>query len=136
MIVYGKIINNSQYNIGYICTKLQCELGNAEKIAMRWIAPDIKVIDYSFKELEVQSNKCANTLKSLGLSKGDIIFTLLPKIPEHFFILLGALKVQLVTGPLFVNFGEEAILDRLGDACAKVLFTKKSSLKKIDKIRN
>ena len=125
-----------QYNIGYICTKLQCELGNAEKIAMRWIAPDMKEIDYSFKELEAQSNKCANALKALGLSKGDIICTLLPKIPEQFFVLLGALKLQLIASPLFANFGEEAILDRMGDACTKVLVTKKSFLRKIGKIKN
>jgi len=130
------IIRNDQYNIGYICTKLQCERGNAEKIAMRWISPDMKHIDHSFKDMEDQSNKCANVLQSLGLSKGDIIFTLLPKIPEQFFVLLGALKLQLVASPLFANFGEEAILDRMGDACAKALVTKKSFLKKIEKIRN
>ena len=130
------IIRNDQYNIGYICTKLQCELGNSEKIAMRWISPDMKHIDHSFKDMEDQSNKCANALQSLGLSKGDIIFTLLPKIPEQFFVLLGALKLQLVASPLFANFGEEAILDRMGDACAKALVTKKSFLKKIEKIRN
>lgn len=130
------IIRNNQYNIGHICTKLQCERGIADKIAMRWISPDMKRIDHTFQELEFQSNKCANVLKSLGLSKGDIIFTLLPKIPAQFFVLLGALKLQLVASPLFANFGEEAILDRMGDACAKALVTKKSFLKKITKIKD
>lgn len=130
------IIKNNQYNIGHICTRLQCELGNADKIAMRWISSDMKHIDYSFNDLDVQSNKFANVLKSLGLSKGDIMFTLLPKIPEQFFVILGALKLQLVVSPLFANFGEEAILDRMGDACAKALVTKKSFLKKIEKIRD
>lgn len=130
------IIKDNQYNIGHICTKLQCYLGNAEKIAMRWLAPDMKELDYTFEDLEVQSNKCANALQSIGLSKGDIIFTLLPKTPEQFFVLLGALKLQLIASPLFANFGEAAILDRMGDACAKALVTKKSFLKKIEKIKN
>lgn len=130
------IIKNSQYNIGHICTKLQCETGNADKTAMRWISHDMQNSDYSFKELNEQSNKFANVLQSLGLFKGDIIFTLLPKIPEQFFVLLGALKLQLVTSPLFANFGEEAIFDRMGDAGAKTLVTKKSFLKKIEKIKN
>ncbi|MFA6129436.1 MAG: AMP-binding protein [Candidatus Omnitrophota bacterium] len=103
---------------------------------MRWITPDMQHVDYSFNDLEDQSNKCANVLQSLSLSKGDIMFTLLPKIPEQFFVLLGALKLQLIVSPLFANFGEEAILDRMGDACAKVLVTKKSFLRKIEKIKN
>lgn len=130
------LIKNNQYNIGHICTRLQCEIGNADKISMRWITPDMQHVDYSFNDLEDQSNKCANVLQSLSLSKGDIMFTLLPKIPEQFFVLLGALKLQLIVSPLFANFGEEAILDRMGDACAKVLVTKKSFLRKIEKIKN
>lgn len=130
------MIRNNQYNIGHICTRMQCEIGNADKISMRWIAPDMQPVDYTFNDLEDQSNKCANVFKSLGLSKGDIVFTLLPKIPEQFFVLLGALKLQLIASPLFANFGEEAILDRMGDACARVLITKKSFLKKIEKIKN
>lgn len=130
------ITKNNQYNIGYICTSLQCAIGNADKTAMRWISSDMKCIDYSFRDLEHQSNKLANALQSLGLSKGDIIFTLLPKIPEQFFVLLGALKLQLIASPLFANFGEEAIFDRMHDACAKILVTKKVFLKKIEKIKN
>lgn len=130
------IIKNNQYNIGHICTKLQCELGNSDKTAMRLIAPNMTYTDYSFNDLEVQSSKVANALQSLGLSKGDILFVLLPKIPEQFFVLLGALKLQLIVSPLFANFGEEAILDRMGDACARVLVTKKSFLKKINNIRH
>jgi len=129
------IIQNNQFNIGHICTKRQCELGNSDKVAMRCVTPDFRFIDYSFKDLETQSNKLANVLRALGFSKEDVVFTLLPKIPEQFFILLGALKLQLIISPLFANFGEEAILDRMGDACAKVLITKESFLKKIDKIK-
>ena len=103
---------------------------------MRLVAPDMSHIDYSFRDLDLQSNKTANALRSLGLSKGDILFTLLPKVPEQFFVLLGALKLQLIASPLFANFGEEAILDRVGASCAKALVTKKSFLKKIDRIKD
>ncbi|MDD5440083.1 MAG: AMP-binding protein, partial [Candidatus Omnitrophica bacterium] len=130
------MIINNQYNIGHICTKQQCELGRADKIAMRLISSDMTHVDYSFMALETNSNKVANAFRTLDLSKGDIIFTILPKVPEQFFILLGALKLQLIVSPLFANFGEEAIVDRIGDARAKVLVTKKSFLKKVDNIRH
>ena len=64
-----------------------------------------------------------------------MLFTFLPKLPEQFFTVLGSLKMRMITGTLFANFGEEALLDRLGDAGAKTLVTKKSFLKKIGRIR-
>ena len=130
------IIQNNQFNLGHICTRLQCELGNQHKTALRWIAPGLTCIDHSFRDLDIQSNKFANVLKALGLVKGDILFTLLPKIPEQFFVLMGALKAQLIVSPLFANIGEEAIVSRMQDANAKAVVTKKSLLKKIGKIKS
>ena len=131
-----KIVDNSQYNIGHICTRQQCEQGRADKVAMRWISPQLARTDYTFADLELQSNRFANVLQELGVASGEVFFTFLPKMPEQFFAFLGSLKMQLITGTLFANFGEDALLDRLGDAKARVLFTKQSFLKKIAKIRD
>jgi acetyl-CoA synthetase len=124
------------YNIGYLCTGRQCEAGLADKVAMRWIAPNQPVRDYSYAELDRETSRFANVLKGLGLGKGDIVFTFLPKMPEQFVAFLGTLKLQVIAGTLFSNFGEEAILDRAGDAGAKVMVTKMSFLKKISRIRD
>ena len=131
-----KIVDNSQYNIGHICTRQQCEQGRADKVAMRWSSPQLARTDYTFADLELQSNRFANVLQELGVASGEVFFTFLPKMPEQFFAFLGSLKMQLITGTLFANFGEDALLDRLGDAKARVLFTKQSFLKKIAKIRD
>ena len=86
--------------------------------------------------MEAESNRFANALQGLGFAAGDVFFTFLPKMPEQFFSFLGSLKMQLITGTLFANFGEDALLDRLGDAGAKGIITKKSFLKKIKAIRD
>ncbi|WP_306533873.1 AMP-binding protein [Geobacter sp.] len=132
----NSLIVNNQYNIGHICTKMQCDLGKSHKMAMRWISPAMERADYSFADLESQSSKFANVLQSLGFSRGDIFFTFLPKMPEQFFAFLGALKVEVIAGTMFSNFGEDALLDRLGDARAKGVITKKSFLKKLNRIRH
>jgi hypothetical protein len=31
------LIKDSQYNIGHICTRQQCELGHSRKLAMKWL---------------------------------------------------------------------------------------------------
>ena len=121
-------------NIGYTCTGLQCERGNSEKTALRLIAPDLSKIDYSFKQLDVESNKFANALKELGVQKGDKVFIFLPKQAEVFFAFLGILKLQAVAGVLFSNFGKEAVFDRLLDASAKVLITKQSMHDRISEV--
>jgi acetyl-CoA synthetase len=129
-------IENGQYNIGHICTTLQCSRGLGGKTALRWIDAQGEGTAYSFAELERQSNRFANLLLSLDFSPGDVFFTFLPKMPEQFFAFLGALKARVICGTLFSNFGEDAILDRLLDSGAKGIITKKSFLKKILRVRD
>jgi len=129
------IIVNNQYNIGHICTRQQCELGLGDKIAFRWISAHQERTNYTFNDLDCESNRFANALQALGFAAGDILFTFLPKTPEQFFSFLGTLKLQVICGTLFSNFGVDALLDRLGDANAKGIITKKSLLKKIIRVR-
>ncbi len=130
-----RIVVNGQFNIGHICTRQQCDSGLGAKVAMSWVSHDLTRTQYTFRDLDLLSNKFANALRSLGLEKGDIAFTYLPKMPEQFIAFLGALKVEIIAGTLFSNFGEDALLHRLGDAKAKCIITKKSLAKKITRIR-
>ena len=102
---------------------------------MRWIDANGARTVYTFGDLEMQSNRFANVLTSLGIGNGDIFFTFLPKMPEQFFAFLGALKTQAICGTLFSNFGEDALLDRLGDSGAVGIITRKSLYKKLSRIR-
>ena len=134
MLTYESFGN--QFNIGYICTRQQCNAGLGDKVAMRWLAPDMVRTDYTFNDLERESNRFANVLTVLGFEPGEIFFTFLPKMPEQFFSFLGTLKARVICGTLFANFGEDALLDRLGDSRAKGIITKKHFLKKINRIRD
>lgn len=126
--------DNKQHNIAYHCSKLQCDSGYAERVAIRWLYPDLTRQDILFNEIENESNAIANILLNLGVQKSDRIFTFSQKSPELYFIFLGILKIQAIAGILFSNFGSEALLDRLGDSQAKILFTSKKFLRKIKTI--
>jgi len=130
------MFDGNQYNIGHICTRQQCDEGLADKVAFRWLPASGEPSDITFAELDRQSNRFANLLGGLGFVPGEIFFTFLPKCPEQFFAFLGTLKQQVVCGTLFSNFGDEALLDRLGDSRARGIITKKSFLKKIGRIRH
>jgi acetyl-CoA synthetase len=130
----NELIVNGQYNIGHLCSTRQCQLGRADKVAMRWFSAHLERADYTFADLDRGSNRFANLLDGLGVKPGEVFFTFLPKMPEQFFAFLGTLKRQAVCGTLFSNFGEDALLDRLGDSRAVGIITKKSFLRKINRI--
>ena len=101
---------------------------------MRFIYPGtLESKDFTFNDLEVDSNRFANLLAGSGFQKGDIFFTFLPKLPEQFISFLGGLKLQLIVGTLFSNFGDEALVERLQGA--KGIITRKSLLKRVLKAR-
>ena len=79
---------------------------------------------YTFNEMKKMTNKAANVLKeATNLEKGDRMFIFMPRSPELYFSLLGALKMGVIVGPLFEAFMEGAVYDRLVDSDAKVLVT-------------
>lgn len=130
------VTSENNQNIGYLCSTIQRFGGHGKSIAFRWISSLLERTDYTFTTLDSESNKFASILQQSDFTPGDVFFTFLPKLPEQFFAFLGSLKLNLVTGTLFSNFGEEALLARLGDAKAKGIITKKSLLKKILRIRD
>ena len=129
---FGEI--GAQHNLAYFCTKYQIEQGRGNLVAFRWIYPDLTRENITFQEFEQKSNQCANLLKDLGVGEGDRAFTFVPRSPELFYFFLGILKNKAVAGILFSNFGEEALLDRLGDSQARFLLTSKGFLRKIKAI--
>ena len=130
------IIRDNQYNIGFICTSQQCAAGLGDKVAMRWISSRFERRDYTFSDLDRLSNRFANLLQTVGVEAGEVIFTFLPKSAEQFTAFLGGLKAQCITGTLFSNFGEDALLDRLGDSRACLVVTRKSLYRKIERVRD
>ncbi|MDN7240214.1 acetate--CoA ligase [Planococcus sp. N028] len=79
---------------------------------------------YTFYEMKRMTNRAANLLKAhSNLEKGDRIFIFMPRSPELYFLMFGALKMGLIVGPLFEAFMEGAIYDRLDDSDAKAIIT-------------
>lgn len=95
------------------------------KIALYWHGANDETQKYTFSELTFLSNKFANVLKKLGVTRGDRVFFFLPRIPELYFGFLGTLKTGAIAGTLFSAFGPQALSDRLSNSGAKVLVTNK-----------
>ena len=87
---------------------------------------------YTFYEMKRMTNRAANLLKAnSNLEKGDRIFIFMPRSPELYFLMFGALKMGLIVGPLFEAFMEGAIYDRLDDSEAKSIITTPELLSRV-----
>ncbi|WP_315905786.1 acetate--CoA ligase [Priestia koreensis] len=86
---------------------------------------------YTYKEMKDFSDKAANVFKQADVEKGDRIFIFMPRSPELYFAVLGAIKVGAIVGPLFEAFMEGAVKDRLEDSEAKVLVTTPALLERV-----
>ena len=79
---------------------------------------------YTYNEMKKMSNRAANVLTNQSsLEKGDRLFVFMPRSPELYFAILGALKMGTIVGPLFEAFMEGAVYDRLADSEAKAIVT-------------
>jgi acetyl-CoA synthetase len=94
-----------------------------ERVAVRCLRRDGRVDDTTYGELAAASNRFANGLASLGVAKGDRVFTLLGRLPELYVTVLGTLKNTSVVCPLFPAFGPEPIRRRLELGDGRVLVT-------------
>ncbi|CAN7258777.1 acetate--CoA ligase [Rossellomorea sp. LjRoot5] len=87
---------------------------------------------YTYSDMKKMSNKAGNVLKRFGdVEKGDRVFIFMPRSPELYFSVLGAIKLGAIVGPLFEAFMEGAVRDRLEDSEAKVLITTPELLKRV-----
>ncbi|AYV68571.1 acetate--CoA ligase [Niallia circulans] len=110
-------------NLAYEAIDRHAENYRANKVALHYFHPSRKET-YTFKDLKKFSNKAGNVLKEIGnVNKGDRVFIFMPRSPELYFALLGAIKLGAIVGPLFEAFMEDAVKDRLYDSEAKVIIT-------------
>ncbi|MBI2521112.1 MAG: acetate--CoA ligase [Bdellovibrio sp.] len=133
--------NSGFVNIADLAVGAHSRQGNENKVALRFIGKswpqdknDFKEITYL--ELLRQVRRFAHSLKRIGHKKGDVLFSLGPRLPQTYITALGTMGAGLVFAPLFSVFGPEPILARMSKGNGKVLFTLASLYhKKIAPIR-
>jgi acetyl-CoA synthetase len=129
-------------NIAYAAVDRHTEGPAATRTALRFVTQEgwdgaIATRDLSYAELGRLTRRFTNVLRSLGINKGDRVFTIMGRIPELYITMLGALRNGSVVSPLFSAFGPEPIATRIDIGQANVLVTTKAIYeRKIAKIRD
>ena len=99
--------------------------------ALRWLAGEGHFREWTFVELERQSNRMANVFKHLGVAPGQVVATLCGRVPELYLAALGALKAKAVYCGLYASYGPEPVLHRLAASNTAVLLTTRRLYAKI-----
>jgi acetyl-CoA synthetase len=122
-------------NLGDICRPWSGAGDRPDRVALRLVHDDLSVREYTFSQIDSLANRFANVLHEIGQDSGKTVAILLPKCIDVFTSFLGILKARSTVLALFANFGEMALVDRLADCGASCVVTKRSSVPRLQRIR-
>ncbi len=97
----------------------------ADKTAFIWEPNDVdsKQRTITYQNLHDEVCKVANTLKSLGVKKGDRVCIYMPMIPEAVFAMLGCARIGAIHSVVFAGFSASALAGRIQDSDCKIILT-------------
>ncbi len=97
--------------------------GSQEAIIWEPNNPEEESRTLTYSELSIEVNKFANTLRRLGVGKGDRVAIYMPMVPELAIALLACARIGAIHSVVFAGFSANALKERINDASAKVLLT-------------
>ncbi|MGQ8336561.1 acetate--CoA ligase [Sunxiuqinia sp. A32] len=97
--------------------------GDQEAIIWEPNDPNEETRTLTYSELFKEVNKFANTLRRLGVHKGDRVAIYMPMLPELAIALLACARIGAIHSVIFAGFSAHALSERMNDATAKVLLT-------------
>jgi len=87
---------------------------------------------HTFWDLKMLSNKFANALRDLGISKGDRVFVMLPRIPQWYVVLVGMMKLGVIPMPATTLCTPRDIEYRINQAEAVAAITDLENAPKVE----
>jgi acetyl-CoA synthetase len=97
----------------------------ADKPAIIWEANDVNEEGktYTYRQLYEAVCQFANSLKKLGIKKGDRICIYMPMVPELAIAVLGCARIGAIHSVVFAGFSATSLSDRINDSACKLLIT-------------
>jgi len=109
-----------------------CDRHPRDKLAM--IHEDFggRIREVSWGELQDDSNRFANVLRSHGVERGDRVAMLLPPTPETAAAFFGVWKAGAILLSMSVLYGDEGIRHRVRDSQPRVLLTNAANASRVE----
>ncbi|MBI3019697.1 MAG: acetoacetate--CoA ligase [Deltaproteobacteria bacterium] len=94
-----------------------------DRVALISIGEDRPSGSLTYKDLYLSVAQCAQSLKKIGVKKGDRVVGFVPNVSEGVIAMLATSSIGAIWSSCSPDFGVTGILDRFGQIQPKVLFT-------------
>ena len=114
---------DGQLNISYNCIDRHLAT-KADQTAIIWEGDNPEESKHiSYAELHREVCRFANTLKKLGVVKGDRVTLYMPMIPEAAYAMLACARIGAIHSVVFGGFSPDALGDRIINCKSKLVIT-------------
>jgi acetyl-CoA synthetase len=121
---YAKWFVGGKLNITYNCVDRHVEAGNGQRVAYFWEGePEGDRRELTFADLQRETTKLANALKSLGVKKGTPVGIYMGMVPETPVAMLACARLGAPHTVVFGGFSADSLSGRLQDMQCEVLIT-------------
>ena len=112
-----KWFEGGKLNICHNAVDRHVAAGKGDNIALIFEPddPNGTVRQISYAELQREVIRMANTLKKLGVAKGDRVTVYMPMVPEGAFAMLACARIGAIHSVIFGGFSPDAIAGRIED---------------------
>ncbi len=110
-------------NVSYNCLDSHLETDARDRPALVWEGEPGDQRTLTYAELHEQVCRFANVLRSLEISRGDVVSIYMPMIPELVIAMLACARIGAIHSVIFGGFSAEAISERNKDAVARLQIT-------------
>lgn len=117
-------------NVSANCIDRHLKGANKHKAALVWEGEEGATKTWTYQQLYHEVCRLANSLKALGVKKGDRVAIYLPMIPEAIAAMQACARIGAVHTVIFGGFSAEALKERVNDAEAKLLITADGGMRK------
>jgi acetyl-CoA synthetase len=96
-----------------------------EQIALQWEPndPSDASQSYTYRDLHCAVSQFGNTMRSMGIKKGERVILYMPMVPELAIAVLACARIGAIHSVVFAGFSAQALSDRIEDAQASMIIT-------------
>jgi acetyl-CoA synthetase len=121
---YAKWFVGGKLNATYNCVDRHVENGNGSKVAFYWEGEPVDDRrEITFADLQQETTKLANALKSLGVNKGTPVGIYMGMVPEAPIAMLACARIGAPHTFVFGGFSADSLSGRLQDMECEVVIT-------------
>ncbi|ALE15824.1 Acetyl-coenzyme A synthetase [Altererythrobacter epoxidivorans] len=131
-----KWFEDGKLNICHNAVDRHVDAGNGNRVALIFEPddPEGEVRHITYAELQGEVVRMANSLKKLGVAKGDRVTIYMPMVPEGAFAMLACARIGAIHSVIFGGFSPDAIAGRVEDCESDWIVTADQGLRGSKKV--